>query len=356
MPATRCLGMRAVTLVLAVSAAQSVAKWQFAARLLDTAPWFVPDWNRFQTCVRLFSYAGTRRAHAGELSAPAGRCSAADSGSCLRAAALRGRQRRRRGGLASNAGGGAGGQGGGSTGGGEAGGGSTGGGAAGAGGVAAGGGAGSSSLPAFHDDFESGSVDPARWTERINGGLDCRRRPPASRRAERLHVSASGFSVLLAAEGAPILPAPNNTFYGRVWLYVPRDAARKCARGLDRGRRRRQRPARGAHRHERRGIAGQPVARRRGRSARAERAAHGRDLALCRVQDGQRRARALARRPPHRRSIHQRLGGGRFTERQHRAEERLVTDLRSAAHRLGAQRGRIFYDDVALDHARIGCE
>ncbi len=87
---------------------------------------------------------------------------------------------------------------------------------------AGGGGAGQSALPLFHDDFEAASVDMTRWTERINGAgsfaIDSAQKHGG---ASALHVTSSGFSVLLAAEGAPIFPAPDNTFYGRVWLYVP---------------------------------------------------------------------------------------------------------------------------------------
>jgi hypothetical protein len=31
----------------------------------------------------------------------------------------------------------------------------------------------------------------------------------------------NAYSTLLAKEGAPIFPAPNNTYFGRVWFYVP---------------------------------------------------------------------------------------------------------------------------------------
>ena len=31
----------------------------------------------------------------------------------------------------------------------------------------------------------------------------------------------NAYSTLLANEGAPIFPAPNNTYFGRVWFYVP---------------------------------------------------------------------------------------------------------------------------------------
>ncbi|HEV8248309.1 MAG TPA: hypothetical protein VGP93_21180 [Polyangiaceae bacterium] len=74
----------------------------------------------------------------------------------------------------------------------------------------------------FFDDFEAPSLDTSKWTERINGGgsytLDGAH---VHGESQALHVTQSGFSTLLAAEGAPIFPAPGNTFYGRVWLYVP---------------------------------------------------------------------------------------------------------------------------------------
>ncbi len=85
-----------------------------------------------------------------------------------------------------------------------------------------GGAAGQGAVPLFADDFEAASVDMSRWTERINGtgsfAIDSGQKHGG---ASSLHVTSSGFSVLLAAEGAPIFPAPDNTFYGRVWLYVP---------------------------------------------------------------------------------------------------------------------------------------
>jgi len=100
--------------------------------------------------------------------------------------------------------------------------GATGGAGSGAGGLAGGSGGSSAALPLFYDDFESGSVDPAKWTERINGtgsiSVDGVQHHSGQ---SALHVSSSGFSLMLAAEGAPIFPAPDNTFYGRVWLYVP---------------------------------------------------------------------------------------------------------------------------------------
>jgi hypothetical protein len=38
--------------------------------------------------------------------------------------------------------------------------------------------------------------------------------------SQSLHLKHSGFSTYLAAEGAPVFPAPMNTFYARVWLRV----------------------------------------------------------------------------------------------------------------------------------------
>jgi hypothetical protein len=101
--------------------------------------------------------------------------------------------------------------------------GSSGSGGAGSGGSAGSAGTGgSATAPLFFDDFESGSVDAAKWTERLNGtGTIVVDGAQKHGGASALHVTSSGFSLMLAAEGAPIFPAPDNTFYGRVWLYVP---------------------------------------------------------------------------------------------------------------------------------------
>ena len=105
--------------------------------------------------------------------------------------------------------------------------------AAGAGGTSAGsagvagsaggsvGAAGGSSAPLFSDGFEGASIDAASWTPRINGNgkfdLDSTQKHGGSK---SLHLKHSGFSSLLAFEGKNVFPAPNNTFYARLWLRV----------------------------------------------------------------------------------------------------------------------------------------
>ena len=72
----------------------------------------------------------------------------------------------------------------------------------------------------FSDDFEAASI-ASKWTSRIVGGtsfdLDKTQKHGGQ---QSLHLKHNGFSTLLAAEGAPVFPAPNNTFYGRLWLRV----------------------------------------------------------------------------------------------------------------------------------------
>lgn len=72
----------------------------------------------------------------------------------------------------------------------------------------------------FNDDFEAASLG-SKWTPRNNGGspfdLDKTQKHGG---AQSLHLKHNGFSSLLAVEGAPLFPAPNNTFYGRLWLRV----------------------------------------------------------------------------------------------------------------------------------------
>jgi hypothetical protein len=75
----------------------------------------------------------------------------------------------------------------------------------------------------FSDGFEGASVDMTKWTPRINGSgtftIDLARKHSGN---SSLRVSANnGYSTLLAKEGAPIFPAPNNQYFGRVWFYVP---------------------------------------------------------------------------------------------------------------------------------------
>jgi hypothetical protein len=84
-----------------------------------------------------------------------------------------------------------------------------------------GGGGGASGTALFSDGFEAAAIDKAKWTERINSSamftLDTTQKHSGS---QSLHLKHSGFSTYLAAEGAPIFPAPMNTFYARVWLRV----------------------------------------------------------------------------------------------------------------------------------------
>jgi hypothetical protein len=93
---------------------------------------------------------------------------------------------------------------------------------AGGGGSGPGGGsAGGSSGALFSDGFEAAAIDKTKWTERINSSamftLDATEKHSGT---QSLHLKHSGFSTYLAAEGAPIFPAPMNTFYARVWLRV----------------------------------------------------------------------------------------------------------------------------------------
>jgi len=75
------------------------------------------------------------------------------------------------------------------------------------------------------EDFELDTVDTTKWTPRINGN------GTISVGSDEVHTGSNalfvngldGFSTMLAAEGAPVFPAPDNTFYGRVWLFVPGD-------------------------------------------------------------------------------------------------------------------------------------
>jgi len=85
-----------------------------------------------------------------------------------------------------------------------------------------GGAGGSAAVPIFSDGFEAATLN-SKWTPRINGGgtftLDASKKHGGN---QSLHVAPSnGFSTLLAIEGAPLFPAPSNTFFGRVWLLVP---------------------------------------------------------------------------------------------------------------------------------------
>ena len=80
---------------------------------------------------------------------------------------------------------------------------------------------GTASVALFSDGFEAAAIDKAKWTERINSSsmftLDTTQKHGGT---QSLHLKHSGFSTYLAVEGAPIFPAPNNTFYARVWIRV----------------------------------------------------------------------------------------------------------------------------------------
>lgn len=96
-----------------------------------------------------------------------------------------------------------------------------------AGGASAAGAGGTSPVapPLFSEDFEGATID-AKWTPRINSNptsvfdLDTNQHHGGK---QSLHLKQSGFSSMLAAEGAPIFPAPNNSYYGRVWIRVASD-------------------------------------------------------------------------------------------------------------------------------------
>jgi len=81
--------------------------------------------------------------------------------------------------------------------------------------------AGAGNAPLFSDGFESTSIDSTKWTPRLNGNgmfsLDATQKHSGS---QSLHLKHMGFSSMLAFEGSLIFPAPNNTFYARLWLRV----------------------------------------------------------------------------------------------------------------------------------------
>jgi hypothetical protein len=89
-------------------------------------------------------------------------------------------------------------------------------------------GTGTGAPPLFSDDFESATINMTKWTLRINSNptsvfdLDTTQKHGGK---QSLHLKQSGFSSMLAAEGAPIFPAPNNEYYGRVWLRVASDGS-----------------------------------------------------------------------------------------------------------------------------------
>ena len=80
--------------------------------------------------------------------------------------------------------------------------------------------AGAGNAPLFSDGFEGASID-SKWTPRLNGNgtfsLDATQKHGGSK---SLHLKHQGFSSMLAFEGSAIFPAPNNTFYARLWLRV----------------------------------------------------------------------------------------------------------------------------------------
>jgi hypothetical protein len=93
-----------------------------------------------------------------------------------------------------------------------------------AGSSSGGGGASSATPPLFSDDFEAMAIDYAKWTAVINDGttvssfsLDTSQKHGGK---QSLHLNHTGFSTMLAAQGAPIFPAPSNTYYARVWIRV----------------------------------------------------------------------------------------------------------------------------------------
>ena len=81
--------------------------------------------------------------------------------------------------------------------------------------------AGAANASLFSDGFEGASIDSTKWTPRLNGNgmfsLDATQKHGGS---QSLHLKHMGFSSMLAFEGSPIFPAPNNTFYARLWLRV----------------------------------------------------------------------------------------------------------------------------------------
>ena len=90
------------------------------------------------------------------------------------------------------------------------------------------GGASSTTPPLFSDDFEAAAIDYTKWTAVINDGttvssfsLDTSQKHGGK---QSLHLVHMNFSTMLAAEGAPIFPAPNNTYYARVWIRVASQA------------------------------------------------------------------------------------------------------------------------------------
>jgi len=80
---------------------------------------------------------------------------------------------------------------------------------------------GGANAPLFFDDFEAVALDIVKWKTRIesNGKFDLDTTQKHGG-AKSLHLKHTGFSSMLTREGEPIFPAPNNTFYARLWLRV----------------------------------------------------------------------------------------------------------------------------------------
>lgn len=71
------------------------------------------------------------------------------------------------------------------------------------------------------EDFESGNLDPQRWTPQVVSGGTYEVSSTQHHGGQyALHVAHSGFSTMLRLQGAPVFPVPNERFYSRVWFYV----------------------------------------------------------------------------------------------------------------------------------------
>jgi hypothetical protein len=81
--------------------------------------------------------------------------------------------------------------------------------------------AGAANAPFFSDDFEGPALDIVKWKTRINSNgkfdLDSTQKHGGSK---SLHLKHTGFSSMLTYQDTPFFPAPNNTFYARLWLRV----------------------------------------------------------------------------------------------------------------------------------------
>ncbi len=76
--------------------------------------------------------------------------------------------------------------------------------------------------PIFSDNFEGTALN-SKWIPKINGsGTFTLETAQKHGGAQALKVSTkNGYSTLLAFEDSSIFPAPDNTFYARVWFLVP---------------------------------------------------------------------------------------------------------------------------------------